>query len=185
MRLCKWHRFSHMDHIWHRLNMDTLYFITLSSRMPDVKDSFDSMALWGVRWYWTKWRTRTPNSLRNSRKSRMRIRPRLSVLKFGDWEVSKYLTTMPMCPTLGLQKLCRCWRCQMHPNASTFSMAFQSAGSLYYKGSCIPEKEYFKKHDVAIVGPNAKLSEGTVVKLDRVETTGRQAVLRHRWRIPA
>ena len=38
------------------------------------------------------------------------------------------------------------------PNASTFSMAFQSAGSLYYKGSCIPEKEYFKKHDVAIVG---------------------------------
>ena len=73
------------------------------------------MALWGVRWWhWTKWRTRTPNSLRNSRKSRMRIRPRLSVLKFGDWsEVSKYLTTMPMCPTLGLQKLCRCWRCQM------------------------------------------------------------------------
>lgn len=54
-------------------------------------------------------------------------------------------------------------------------MAFQSAGSLYYKGSCIPEKEYFKKHDVAIVGPNAKLSEGTVVKLDRVEATGRQA----------
>eukprot|EP00435_Cladocopium_sp_Y103_P059943 s618_g21.t1 len=60
------------------------------------------------------------------------------------------------------------------PDARTFSMAFKPAGSLYYKGSCIPEKEYFKKHDVAIVGPNAKLPEGTVVKLDRVETTGTQ-----------
>ena len=46
MRLCKWHRFSHMDHIWHRLNMDTLYFITLSSRMPDVRIALIPWPCW-------------------------------------------------------------------------------------------------------------------------------------------
>ena len=55
-------------------------------------------------------------------------------------------------------------------------MAFQSEGFLYYwyKGSCIAEKEYFKKHDVAIVAPTAKSHEGTVVKPDNFETTGTQ-----------
>ena len=54
-------------------------------------------------------------------------------------------------------------------------MAFQSAGFLYwYKGPCIAEKEYFKKHDVAIVAPTAKLHEGAVVQIDDFETTGTQ-----------
>ena len=58
------------------------------------------------------------------------------------------------------------------PNASTFS-PLKPFASLYYKGTCIPERKYFKKHDVAIVtSSTTKLPKGTVVKLDRVVTSG-------------
>ena len=60
------------------------------------------------------------------------------------------------------------------PDANTFTMALKP-GSLYYKGSCIPEQEFFKKNSVAIVSAtNAKVPQGTVVKLDRVITLGTQ-----------
>jgi len=58
------------------------------------------------------------------------------------------------------------------PNASTF-LPLKHFGSMYYKGTCIPERKYFKKHDVAIVtSSTTKLPKGTVVKLDRVVTSG-------------
>ena len=48
------------------------------------------------------------------------------------------------------------------PNASTF-LPLKHFGSLYYKGTCIPERKYFKKHDVAIVtSSTTKLPKGTV-----------------------
>eukprot|EP00438_Fugacium_kawagutii_P007727 Skav217315 [mRNA] locus=scaffold3163:222198:224342:+ [translate_table: standard] len=59
------------------------------------------------------------------------------------------------------------------PGADTFSLSNLKPASLYYKGICIPEQEYFKKHSVAIVSSsNAKVPQGTVVKLDRVQTIG-------------
>eukprot|EP00438_Fugacium_kawagutii_P026752 Skav216442 [mRNA] locus=scaffold50:102782:105398:+ [translate_table: standard] len=59
------------------------------------------------------------------------------------------------------------------PSATAFTMANVRPTSLYYKGICIPEQDYFKKHSVAIVSAsNAKVPKGTVVKLDRVQTTG-------------